>query len=51
MKLNVDKCKEMITDFSKKNRNFTPLQINDVPVKRLASSELPFKIIWIGTTT
>ena len=34
MKLNVDKCKEMVTDFFKEKRNFTPLLINDVPVKR-----------------
>ena len=34
MKLNVDKCKEMVIDFFKEKRNFTPLLINDVPVKR-----------------
>jgi hypothetical protein len=40
MKLNVDKCKEMVIDFSKEKRNFTPLLINDVPVKRVESTRI-----------
>ena len=44
MKLNVDKCKEMIINFSKEKRNFTPLLINDVPVKRVESTRI------LGTT-
>jgi hypothetical protein len=44
MKLNVDKCNEMIIDFSKEKRNFTPLLINDVPVKRVESTRI------LGTT-
>ena len=40
MKLNVDKCKEMVIDFSKEKRNFTSLLINDVPVKRVESTRI-----------
>ncbi|CAB4023228.1 Hypothetical predicted protein [Paramuricea clavata] len=38
------KRKEMVIDFSKEKRNFTPLLINDVPVKRVESTRI------LGTT-
>jgi hypothetical protein len=44
MMLNVDKCKEMVIDFSKEKRIFTPLLINDVPGKRVESTRI------LGTT-
>ena len=44
MKLNVDKCKEMVIEFSKENRNCTPLLINDLPMKRVQSTRI------LGTT-
>lgn len=40
MKLNIAKCKEMVIDFSKEKRNFSPLMINDVAVQRVKSASI-----------
>ena len=35
MKLNVEKCKELIIDFAKKNHHFPPLTVDDMNVERV----------------
>ena len=38
MKLNVEKCKELIIDFARKKHHFPPLTVDDMNVERVKST-------------
>ena len=40
MKLNIDKCKEMVIDFAREKHEFLPLTINNVGIERVKSARI-----------